>query len=220
LNPPLHRFSSGTRTAGVVIALGYLLGLVPGPVVAVVGALGLITFGRALLLDRRQALASSAALAVTAGALGVGALRWGTLELAGLRGAQSVLGPTVLVGPDQVALASGLALGGALLALGAWLAVPSPRGWGWIWWGIEAATASLAIVTVFFDPARSVLAGRPLADVALEVGRWVGVTAAAVLVAGGWSWLQAKLPGMVRAAIVGLSGAAVLVAAGLVATTL
>jgi hypothetical protein len=46
------------------------------------------------------------------------------------------------------------------------------------------------------------------------------VTAAAVLVAGGWSWLQSKLPGIVRAAIVGLSGAAVLVAAGLVATTL
>ncbi|MGH2693430.1 MAG: hypothetical protein ACRDJJ_01315, partial [Actinomycetota bacterium] len=65
---PALAFSAATRAAGLVIALGYLLGLVPGPLVAVVGGLALVTFGRGLLCRRGDEAVAGAALAVVAGA--------------------------------------------------------------------------------------------------------------------------------------------------------
>ena len=77
----LGALAVGAQVAGVILAAGYLLGLVQGPVIAVVGGLALIAFGRAVFLDRAWAAVTGVAIAVLAGALGVGALRWDALEL-------------------------------------------------------------------------------------------------------------------------------------------
>jgi hypothetical protein len=153
LNPTAPAFSVGTRAAGAVIVAGYLTGLVPGAVVSVVGGLALITFGRALLLDRASGAGVAAALAVTAGALGVGALRWGTLELEGLVGAQSVIGPTVSVGPTAAAVSAILATVAAVVATGVWLTEPRATSIGsWLWFGIEAVLVVATLTSVFAVP--------------------------------------------------------------------
>ncbi|MDQ3983467.1 MAG: hypothetical protein M3271_12375, partial [Actinomycetota bacterium] len=85
-------WGAGARVAGTVVALGYLLGFVRGPVVAVLGGLALVTLGRCAYSSPPDDLAFGGALAALAVALGVGALRWGALDLGDLRGAQSVLG--------------------------------------------------------------------------------------------------------------------------------
>jgi hypothetical protein len=171
-------FSLGARVAGGVIALGYLSGVVAGPIVAVVGGLALMTFGRGLVLAAREEVIAGAALAVIASAFGVVALRWGALDLGALRGAQAVLGPTVLVGPTTQAVASWLAAGAALIALGLWLGPAVPRdGWTRLFWAAEALIGALAIVSVFWGPA---VTGDDVAGVATGLGRWT----AAVVVAG------------------------------------
>jgi hypothetical protein len=205
----------------VVIALGYLFGLVGGPIVAVVGGLALITYGRCLLVDRATGIAAGAALAIVAGALGVGALRWGSLDLADLRGVQSVLGPTLLVGPDRAAAASAVAAGAALLALAVWMSSfadgISLRSRKAILWLTEGAIATLAVVTVFFDPAESALAGGDLARTLLTIARWSGsvlgagtvvVGIAVLLGRGGQKWRAAALT---VAALGGSAAAAVVV---------
>ncbi len=192
----------GTRAAGVVIALGYLSGIVPGPIVAVVGGLGLMTYGHQLLVERRAALVAGAALAVLGGALGVAALRWGALGLSEIRGVQSVLGPTLLVGPPQSAVASGIAAGAGLVALGVWLALPWPSSRGtFVGWGIEAVIGAVALVSVFFDPA--------------QPGLWTLAVVAASAVAGGGAWLLHKVADVWRAAVVSVAGAAAIAAAAL-----
>ncbi len=213
-------FSSATRVAGIVIALGYLLGFVAGPVVAVVGALALTTYGRNVLVPRRSALASGAALAVIGGSLGIAALRWGALELASLRGVQSVLGPTLLVGPLQAALATGIAAAAAVVALAVWLAAPWPTDRiDLVWALVEAAVGAFAIVTVFFDPARSALAGAGTASVALEVARWLGAVTLVMALVAGLGWLLQRRDELWRAVIVAGAGAAVVSAAALLMST-
>ena len=200
--------ASGSRAAGIVFALGYLLGLVPGPIVAVVGGLALITFGRSLLLGRVPATFAALAIAVVAAALGVGALRWSTLSLDDLRGAQAVLGPTLSVGPERAAVASFLATGAAVLALGVWSALgPRSDRSDRVWLALEALVAALAVVTVFGDPVR--LFGDAAPARLLELAAWLGATVltAAVVVS-----LGALLGGRgtaVRGVAIGLSAAAV-----------
>jgi hypothetical protein len=170
--------SAGTRAAGLVVALGYLLGLVPGPLVAAVGGLALITFGRALLVDRAGELRAGASLALLAGAVGVAALRWGTLQLSEVRGVQAVLGPTVMVEPSVVATACWLAAGGAVLALGVWLATARSDGrLGFALWTLEGIAGALVIVTVFWGPTLGT-------DVGVELGTWALATIAALVPAG------------------------------------
>lgn len=136
-----------------MLIVGYLSGLVPGQIVSLVGGLALITFGRMLLLDRRDTAVAGAALAIAAGSLGIPALRWGTLSIERLVGAQSVLGPTILVGPEGAAISSGVALGAAIIAIAAWSTQPagldrSSRVWG----RVEGVVAVLAIALVFAAP--------------------------------------------------------------------
>lgn len=153
MNPFVPLFATGTRVAGAVLMIGYLSGLVPGAIVSLVGGLALITFGRALLIDRTGTAVSGAALAITAGSLGVAALRWGTLSLESVVGAQSVLGPTILVGPEAPAVASGVALGAALVASATWAAEPAgidrPSR---LWSRFEGVLAVLAAALVFAAP--------------------------------------------------------------------
>jgi hypothetical protein len=158
---------------------GYLLGLVPGAVMSVVGGLGLITFGRCLVSDSSRSLRAAAALAIVAGALGISALRWGTVSLQGIASAQSVLGPSIVVGPLAAAAAAGVALGAGVLALGVWSAAPEApasrgeRRWGWF----EVALGVLALAWVFAAPGT----GGSLSSVTKEPLEWL-IPAAATAV--------------------------------------
>lgn len=209
-------FASGTRAAGLVIGLGYLFGLVAGPVVAVVGGLALITYGRSLLLMRIPTAIAGGAIAVIAGSLGVGALRWQALELVELRGAQAVLGPTVLVGPTQTAVAVGIAAGAALVALAVWLSAPWPAARaGYVWSALEAGLVALAIVTVFFDPSRSGFGGAGVGSLPAQLFRSAVAVVVTAGAAGAAAWLLSKQGDLWRSVPLAASGAAVLAAAAL-----
>ena len=196
---------------------GYLLGLVPGLVVSLVGGLALITYGRALLLDSHAASLSVAALAVTSGALGVAALRWGTLDLAELRGVQAVLGPTVMVGPTELSAAGIAAAAASLIALGVWWTAPTSVGLAWtLWSALEGILWALAVVTVFFDPAGAAWSGLGVGAFLVELGRWAAAVAVASAIAFGIAWVQRKLGPRLRFAPVGVAGAAVAAAVGVV----
>lgn len=209
--------SVAARVAGVVIALGYLLGLVPGPLVAVVGGMALITYGRNLLLERRAAIVSGAALAVLGGALGIAALRWGALELGDIRGVQSVLGPTVLVGPTQAAVATAVATAGASIALAVWSSRPWPRTrLQAIWWALELIVGAFAIATVFLDPAESALGAGAAAEVALQIARWVGVVAVIGLAVAVAAWALQRIGDIWRAVAVAVAAAAAMTSAALI----
>lgn len=218
-------FSVGTRAAGAVVVAGYLTGLTPGPVVAVVGGLALITFGRVILLDRLTGAASAAALAVIAGALGIAALRWGTLEIEGLVGAQTVLGPTVVVAPEAAAIASSVALGAGVIALGVWLAAPVPSSRGaWAWSVLEGGLVALTVMIVFAVPAAG--GGTGLGGAFGALGRdpgvwalWVGAVIAAIAVAAAGS-LALRSRAKLRWGVLGLSAAGVVAAAGTIASVL
>ena len=200
-------WAAATRAAGAVIALGYLLGIAPGPVVAVVGGLGLITFGRALTADRVQGAFLGATLAVLAGVLGVPALRWGALDLGGIRGVQAFFGPTALVDPVSAAAASWVAAVCGVVAVGLWIGPPPRlRSLGIVNWILEIAIASFAIVTVFWGEA-IVGWGDGTGSVWAGVGRWVlgiavAAAGAALLAWGGsrlarrWQWIALAVAGV------------------------
>jgi hypothetical protein len=215
-------FSIGARVAGGVITAGYLLGLLPGPIVAVVGGLGLITFGRTLLVGRLEGGQAGAALAVAASALGVGALRWGTLDIGELRAVQSVLGPTILVGPDAAAAASIIAMTGAAVSVAVWLLVPQPprRLRPSAAAAVEAGLAALAIVTVFADPVERPLDLSESGEAALVLAAWVGATVGATVVVLVFASALSRLGSVWRWGALAVSGLAVVVGAGLVASVL
>jgi hypothetical protein len=215
-------FSVGARVAGGVIAAGYLVGLLPGPVVAVVGGLALITFGRALLVGRLEGSQAGAALAIAAGALGVGALRWGTLDLAELRSVQSVLGPTVLVGPDAAAAATIVAMIGAALAVAVWLLVPQPplRLRPPVGVILEAGLAALAIVTVFIDPVARPLDFSDAGEAASVMAAWAGATVAATVAVLALALVLSRLGPLWRWGALAISGVAVVTGAALAASVL
>lgn len=137
----------------MVIALGYLTGFVPGPLVVVVGALGLMTLGRELLVDRADEALAGASLAIIAATLGIGALRWESLLLPEIRAAQGVIGPTLMVGPTTAAVAAWLGATSATVALSIWLGSsplrsPAER----VVMIAETAVVSFAIVSMFWGP--------------------------------------------------------------------
>lgn len=208
-----------------MIVIGYLSGLVPGAVVSIVGGLALITFGRALLLDRVAGAMSGAALAVAAGALGVGALRWGTLEIEGIIGAQSVLGPTVIVGPTAAAGASSAAMVAGLLALGVWSSEPHFEARAARLWGLlEVFLAIAAVIVAFAVPAAGGGTGlggllSSLGRDPLEAGALVGAVVVAVGISIAISILLRRRRSW-RWAVLGLTGAAVAAAAGTMASVL
>jgi len=211
-------FSVAARAGGTIICLGYLIGLVQGPVVSVVGGLALITFGRNLLLDHRSAAVSGAALAVIAAAMGIAALRWGALDLGELRGVQSVLGPTVLVGPLEASVATSAAGVAAVIALAVWMSKPWPASKVlFAWWATEAAVGSLALITLFLQPAA--LFGNASQGIAAALG-WVGGTLLVGAAVAGGGWLLRRAPEIVPIVLMGASGAAVAASAAVLVTAL
>ena len=205
---------AGLRVAGAVFALGYLLGFLDGPVVALVAGIGLMVLGRVLPQSGSPVLVSALALSVFAGALGVAALRWNTLQIGTLRGAQAVLGPTLLVEPVPLATAAWLAAVGAAIALAVWSALPPPRGrTASIFVLAEASVGALAIATVSWGPS---LSGG--LDATGLLG-WILVTSVVLIptiaVLGLRLFQPTFLSGKVLWALTALAGLAVIVAAGL-----
>ena len=212
MNGTARSVALGARCAGAVIALGYLLGFVAGPLVPVIGGLALITFGHGLLLDRPSRAFSAAGLAILAGAVGIGALRWGAMGLDAIRGAQQVLGPTVLVGPPTAATASSIASVSAILGLIAWMSSSDPRALlPRAGWAGEVAVGALAVVWIFWGDARSSAGG---------LVRWAGAVAAVTAVALAGVFVTSRLGARWRWAVAGVAGAGVVVAAALLASVL
>jgi hypothetical protein len=199
-SPFLEPVAVGLRAAGIVIALAYLSGLVPGPLLAAVGGLALVTYGHALLLERSPSLLTGTAFAVIVIALAAGALRWSTLDLAELRGVQAVLGPTVLVektGSDLPLLgpiAAWVAASAGVIAMAVWLRFPRGEAWfSLVPWAGEMIVAGLALATVFWGPAAVALGSGDTATIASELGRWALVTLIVALPAAALSFLLARL---------------------------
>jgi hypothetical protein len=213
--------AAGVRAGGLVLALGYLTGLVGGPLVAAVGGLALITLGRCLRMDRVDQAVAATGLAVISGALGITALRWGTLELEELRSVQAVLGPTIQVGPEATAVAVMVAAAAATLALALWIAVLPVRGFGgWTWTGLETLAVALALVTAFWGP--KVLLGMeevPDSEIVESVAIWAAASAAVVIAGIGGGLLARLVEPRARLAVMGVAALALLVAAGLMAGT-
>jgi hypothetical protein len=208
--------AAAARAAGAVIAAGYLTGLVPGPIVAMAGGFALITLGRALLAERGADLLIAASFSVVAGALGIGAFRWGSLQLTDVRGVQAVLGPTVLVGPTEAAVAGWLAVGGSILALSVWVGTERKAGLGLgipVGALVESLLGALAVVTVFWGPAVSGESGH----LVVELLTWAGAVGAVALMVGGLALLSVRVRMRWRALALALALAAVIAAAGLVA---
>ena len=200
-SPYLEGAAVGVRAAGIVIALAYLTGLVPGPLLAAAGGLALVTYGHALLLERNPSLLTGTAFAVIVVALAAGALRWSTLDLSELRGLQAVLGPTVLVEksaadyPILGPVASWLAVVAGVVAMSVWLRFPRGEVWfSLVPWVGEMIVASLAFVTVFWGPAAVALGSGDTGEVVTELGRWILVTLVVALPAAGLSFLLGRLP--------------------------
>jgi hypothetical protein len=219
LNGTARSVALGIRCAGAVIALGYLLGFVAGPLVPVIGGLALMTFGHGLLLDRASRTFAAVGLAIIAGAVGIGALRWGAMGLDDIRGAQQALGPTVLVGPTEAAAASWIAAGAAVLGLAIWISPSELRDWpARVGWVLEAAVGSLIVVWIFWGNAQDSSTGSGTSPAALL--EWAGavaaVSAAAILLALGVGRLGARR----RWAVPMLAGAGVVGAASLIASVL
>jgi hypothetical protein len=215
LNPAAPRFSAATRAAGTILGIGYVVGLVPGPVFAIVGALALVTFGRILLAPRTEAAFDAAALALVAAALLAGALRWGTLDIGEIRGAQTVLGPTLTLGPQTAAVAAWIAAVSGVVALAEWEAYPATgRGVDRFWWVTEMLLGGLALVSIFWGP--EIAGGGEGSSFFAGVGTWVATTSIVTLVALGVSFLLRRAPDVVRAALLGGALIALVLSVGMI----
>lgn len=182
--------STFSRLAGSVIALGFLLGLVPGQLAVVVGAVALVTFGRSLAPGTVRTYLGPAAFGVIALAATVGALRWGSSSLDAIRGAQAVLGPTVLIDPREAAIGSGLAAGAGIVAQSLWLSAHRPGGVvSFVSSCAEAVIVALLLATAFWGPAVVAPGAGDAAELAKDVGAWALVVLAASVPAVGLSFL-------------------------------
>jgi hypothetical protein len=205
-----------------VLALGYLTGLVSGPLVAAVGGLALNTFGRSLRMDRAGRGLAAAGFAVVAGALGIAAVRWGTLELAELRSVQAVLGPTLLVGPERAAIAAIIATVAGSVALGLWVAALPVQGFiQWAWTGLETLTVALALVSAFWGP--KILfdfAEAPTTEVLESFRIWAAAASVVTFVAIAGGLGARMLPASIRTGLMGAALVALAVAAVLIGSIL
>ena len=216
MRPSVTALAAGARVAGCTLAIIYLAGLTPGSLPFVIGGLALVTFGRTLEAPRHSDIPVAAlAVGIVAVALGLGALRWGSLDLDDLRGAQAVLGPTLLVGPGAALAASCLAAGAALVALAAWFDVRRiGNRWELAWSIFETAVATFALATVFWGP--RIVAGDDAADFAKDAGLWAAVVVCGAGIVFGLAWLIRPRSVLVRWLLLAVAATAILAGAGLV----
>ena len=178
----------------MVIALGFLVGLVPGSLAAALGGIGLVTFGRLILSEARWAAIGGIGFGVVALAAIAGSLRWGTSSLDAIRGVQAVLGPTLAVEPQEAAIGAGLAAGGGTLGLALLLGASRSSGvWRFLWTCLEAIVVALLLATCFWGPAVAVSADGGAGEVARDVGGWAVAVLAAAAPAVGLSLLSSRL---------------------------
>ena len=190
----LSSASSAARVAGAVVCLGYLTGMVPGPLIAPVGGFALIALGRGVVARHASSALGASAWAVIALGASVGALRWGTSSLDAIRGAQAVLGPTVLIDPREAAIGAGLAAGGGTVALSLWLAALRPGGrWAALWSFFEAVMGALLLATAFWGPAVVARGVGDSAELARDLGGWALAVLAAAIPAFGLSFLWRRI---------------------------
>ena len=190
----LLALSAFARVAGAVVALGYLLGLVPGSLAAAIAGVALLSFGRSIAVETTATYAGLAAFGVIAIAVATGALRWGSSSLDAIRGAQAVLGPTLVVGPQEAAVGASLAAGAGVVALGVWLAAHRPTYLvSYLLSCAEAVVVALLLATPFWGPAIVAPGAGDAADVALDIGGWALAVLAAAVPAVGLSLLLRRL---------------------------
>jgi hypothetical protein len=211
----------GAGAAGLALALVFLVGFADGPVILVVGGLAIAMLAAAAIGGPGERLFTACGVAVVAGALLFPALRWQTLDLAGLRGIQAVLGPTLLVGPAPIAVSAGVAAGGGLVALGLATGPATEDGWGSrAWAGGGAAVASFAGVTVFYGPAIPGWGAESGPGVAGDVVSWALAVVAATGATLAIAVTSRRLPSIFRWIVMGISAAAVIAGAGVMAAAL
>jgi len=220
-SPYLEAFAVGVRVAGVVIALAYLTGWLPGPLLAAAGGLALVTFGHALLQERVPSLLTGVAFASIVVALAAAALRWSTLDLGELRGIQAVLGPTMLVGPALAAAGAWTGAVACVLGIAVWLRFPKGEVWfSLLPWIAEVVVVALAVATVFWGPESTALGSGDSGELWPELGRWALVTASIAIPAGALSFLLVRIRREWTIVALALAAAAALSAVGLVASVL
>ena len=186
-------------------AVGYLVGLVDGPVLGILGSVALLSFGRALASVDGGELIAPASFGVVAGAAGVVALRWGTLELDGIGGIQAVLGPIVSVDPAPVAAMASASLLAALVATGVGMSDPGAGiGTPQWWWWAEIGTVSGALALLFVSSPIAGFSGAAL---------WGAATAGFVAAAAMTSRTTSQRSVLARLLIIGICGLVVAAAA-------
>lgn len=129
-----------------------------------------------------------------------------------------MLGPTILVGPQMPAIASGVALGAALLSTSVWMTEPegSDRS-SRVWARIEGTLAVLAATIVFAAPGSGGGIGELFGDLPEVTATAGALVVGIVVVLMGPRLLRSK---RVRWVVLAGSGVAVIAAAGIVAGSL
>jgi hypothetical protein len=175
--------------------------------VVVAGAIALVSAGKVLEEDGGVALVNVVGFAILVSALGVAALRWGTMDMADWRGIQAVIGPPLVVAPNSVAIGCGLAAGGGVLGTALWLRAPAGGRTILVLRIAEASIAGLALTTAFWGP--GITPGETASAVALEAGRWAGLTVGTALIALLLGVVVRRWSTRVQAALLVLAAAAV-----------
>lgn len=197
--PLEDRLSFWIRMGGVgFLLLGALL-VVPHFAALAVGLIGLMG-ARALRLSGPERLLPLVAAGVSLVGLAAAALRWETFDLDAVSGAQGVLGPALLVGPEEAAAATALGSAAAVVGLAVGLRLHLTKDWRRsAVVALELIAAGLAVASLSWAPAG---AGGQKWLVAVVIG----------VVAATMSWASTRSPRIIWLALLGLGALCAVVA--------